>query len=76
MRPVYAKCSHSTMGIITYCVAVVAITLGLYSNWFGRNNLHESLFYVCFVAILFGAQYVVYSPVANLFGRLRGLCSE
>lgn len=73
VRPVYAKCAHSSMGLITYATAVVAILLGLYSNWFTKNNLDESLFYVCFVAILFCAQYVVYSPVANLIGRLNRL---
>lgn len=76
VRPVYSKCAHSTMGLVTYGVAVVSILLGLYSNWFGRSNLHESLFYVSFVAILFGAQYAVSSPVANLIGRLRGLWSS
>lgn len=72
IRPVFAKIGHATLSLITYGVAVVALILGLYTGWF-RHYGSPTMFYVCWLVLMFITQYIVYNPTVTLVNRVRGV---
>lgn len=75
IRPTHTKIIHSAMALITYVVAVITMILGLYSYWF-HDYGSESMFYVCWIVLIFTMQYVVYDPVAKLVRRTSSILKE
>lgn len=72
LRPVHAKIFHATVALINYLLITVTVLLGFYSSWYGKHGSVMGL-YVCFVMILFVAQYVMYRPALTLASRVRGV---
>lgn len=72
IRPIHAKILHSAVALINYLLMTVTVLLGFYSSWYGKHGSNMGL-YVCFVMVLFVAQYVMYRPFLTLATRVRGV---
>lgn len=75
LRPVHAKILHSAVALINYFLITVTVLMGFYSNWYGKHGSTVML-YICFVMVLFVAQYVMYRPILTLARRVRGVLMQ
>uniref|UniRef100_A0A336MAZ1 ascorbate ferrireductase (transmembrane) n=1 Tax=Culicoides sonorensis TaxID=179676 RepID=A0A336MAZ1_CULSO len=69
MKPVIAKISHSLMGVVTFCMAAITISLGIYSKWFSVVSTKEMQF-ICVSVLALSTLYVIFKPMQLCFKRI------
>lgn len=62
MRPVKVKLIHSFLGVIVFNLALVTITLGLYTKWWEKVSTNEAR-QIIVVALVLIATFVSYRPL-------------
>uniref|UniRef100_A0A182XGU1 ascorbate ferrireductase (transmembrane) n=1 Tax=Anopheles quadriannulatus TaxID=34691 RepID=A0A182XGU1_ANOQN len=70
MRPIYSKLGHGIVGTVSYLLATVTISLGVYSRWFQEDN-DANVRLTLVIAIGTVALYVIVTPIANTVQRIR-----
>lgn len=68
LPPIYTKLIHTSAGLLTYCLGITTILLGLFSNWW-KNP--EWLTVLCFILVLISMIATTLRPILKIYIRLR-----
>lgn len=68
LPPIYTKLIHTSAGLLTFCLGVTTILLGLFSAWW-KNP--EWLTVLCFIFVLISMIATTLRPILKIYIRLR-----
>ncbi|XP_053600159.1 transmembrane reductase CYB561D2-like isoform X2 [Plodia interpunctella] len=69
LAPIYTKLLHASIGLVTFSLGVVAISCGLFSDWFSAKG--EILQYTSLVIVILVMLFTLLRPSLKVYFRLR-----
>ncbi|KAM3968183.1 transmembrane reductase CYB561D2-like [Aphomia sociella] len=69
LPPIYTKLLHASIGLVTFCLGITSISLGLFSGWGSKKG--EVFQYVGLTIVLSVMLFTVLRPTLKVYFRLR-----
>lgn len=70
VRPVVAKLLHSILGIVVYTLAMITISLGVYTKWWEKVSNEETAWLII-AMLVFSAIFVAWNPLKMCVKRYK-----
>lgn len=68
LAPIYMKLLHASVGLSTFCLGIITILLGLYSQWW---QFGDTLRYTSIVLVLAVMLLTILRPLLKIYFRLK-----
>ncbi|XP_026765169.1 transmembrane reductase CYB561D2-like [Galleria mellonella] len=69
LPPIYTKLLHASVGLLTFCLGITSISLGLFSSWGSKKG--EVFQYIGLSIVLLVMLFTVLRPTLKVYFRLR-----